>query len=59
MNKKYSYRWWQMGLFKLALLSFGVAIGAYWQAVFLPYVSILVAIGFVLGLYIAIISFQK
>lgn len=57
--KEYTYKWWEMGIFKLALLSFGIAIGAYWHEAFLPYVGMFVALGLVLGVYIALVSFSK
>jgi hypothetical protein len=47
-----SYTWWQIGLLKLALLCIGVSIGAYWSAIFLPYITLLLMVGVVLGLYI-------
>lgn len=51
--KTASYSWWQIGLLKFALLSIGLAIGAYWPAVFLPYAVWLAALGALLGLYLA------
>lgn len=54
-----SYTWWQLGFFKLSLLSFGIAIGAYWQDMFLPYLSWLVAAGAALGLYLIYAWFRK
>jgi hypothetical protein len=57
--KSYTYRWWQIGLFKLALLAIGIAIGAYWQEIFLPYLAVVLAVGIVLGVYIALVSFRQ
>ncbi|HXK39961.1 MAG TPA: hypothetical protein VJ837_03965 [Candidatus Paceibacterota bacterium] len=57
--KNYTYRWWQIGLFKLALLAIGIAIGAYWQEVLLPYLAVVLAVGVVLGAYIALVSFRQ
>ncbi|MDP3957894.1 MAG: hypothetical protein Q8Q36_00315 [bacterium] len=54
-----SYAWWQFGLFKLSLLSFGIAIGAYWQEVFLPYVAWFVVAGAVFGLYVAYVWIKQ
>lgn len=55
MFKAATYSWWQIGLLKLALLCIGIAIGAYWPAIFLPYIAVLVAIGIVLGIYLAVV----
>ena len=57
--KDYTFTWWQIGLFKLALLCFGVAIGSYWHEVFSGYISALVLIGIILAGYIGFISIQK
>lgn len=32
--KSFTMKWWQVGIFKLALLSAGIAIGAYWSEFF-------------------------
>ena len=32
--KSYTYAWWQIGIFKLALLAIGAAVGAYWHEFF-------------------------
>jgi len=57
--KNYTYSWWQIGLLKLALLCFGVAIGAYWHEVFSGYITILIVAGIILGIYIGFISLKK
>jgi hypothetical protein len=51
--KKSTFTWWQIGLFKLSLLTLGIAIGAYWQETFLPYLTALLVVAIVSGLYIA------
>lgn len=53
--KSSAFTWWQMGMFKLGLLSIGIAVGAYWHDVFLPYVSWLVILGLVLGVYVVFV----
>ena len=57
--RDYTFTWWQVGLFKLALLSLGIAIGAYCQATFAPYVTLLAVLGLGLGAYIGWISFSR
>lgn len=57
--REYKYTWWQIGVFKLALLTLGIAIGAYWADVFAPYIGVLIVLGLALGIYIAVISFKE
>ena len=57
--RNYTFTWWQVGLLKLALLSLGIAIGAYCQATFLPYTTVLVVLGIGIGAYIAWVSFRQ
>lgn len=45
--------WWQIGLIKLSVLCLGIAMGAYWQSFFAAYLGWLVAIGLLLGVYMA------
>jgi hypothetical protein len=30
----FTLKWWQTGLFKLGMLTLGIAIGTYWSALF-------------------------
>jgi hypothetical protein len=53
MFKIRTFKWWQIGLLKLALLAIGVAIGAYWPEVFSPYIIGLLVVGIALGIYLA------
>ena len=57
--KNYTFTWWQAGIFKVCLLAIGIAIGANWPKVFAQYTTLLVAVGIVLGIYLAVISFRK
>jgi len=57
--KNYTYSWWQIGLFKLALLSLGIVIGVYWKEIFSQYINVFLGIGIVLSLYIMSVSFKQ
>lgn len=57
--KNYTYSWWQVGILKLALLSFGLAVGAYWHEVFSQYITLFVLIGVVCAVYIGFVSLKK
>jgi hypothetical protein len=39
--KTFTLTWWQAGLFKLGLLSLGIAAGAYWHEFFGRYLAVL------------------
>ena len=55
--KAYTFSWWQMGVFKLALLAIGAAIGAYWHEFFganLTALIIIAAIATVYTMYVAL-----
>jgi hypothetical protein len=53
------YTFWQIGLLKLAMLSLGIAIGAYWPEVFLPYLTHLLILTLLLGIYLAVVYFRQ
>jgi hypothetical protein len=50
--KSYTFTWWQIGIFKLALLTVGAAIGAYWHAFFGANLIPLIVIAAVASIYI-------
>jgi hypothetical protein len=41
IRKSFTLRWWQVGIFKLCLLSLGIIVGAYWSELFLSWVPLL------------------
>lgn len=49
--KSKKLEWWQVGAIKLSLLSLGIAIGAYWQEVFVAYIAPLVVVGAIASAY--------
>jgi hypothetical protein len=57
--KSSTFTWWQLGLFKLSVVTIGIAIGAYWYSVFLPYTVILVAVGLISGVYVGYIWLKQ
>ena len=59
MLKNSTFTWWQVGLFKLSVVTFGIAIGAYWQAVFLPYLTALLVVAVVSGLYVGYVWLKQ
>jgi hypothetical protein len=57
--KSYTFTWWQIGIFKLALLTIGIAIGSYWSEFFKNYLVPLIIIAVIASLYIMVISFKQ
>ena len=57
--KDSTFTWWQVGIFKLSFVPFGIAIGAYWQAVFLPYLTALLVVAVVSGLYVGYVWLKQ
>lgn len=57
--KNYTFTWWQIGIFKLALLAIGVAIGAYWHEFWNGYLPTLIVIAVVASAYTMYVSFKQ
>ncbi len=52
----YTYTWWQMGVFKLALLAIGMIAGAYLASFVINALWVFIAIAVVSSAYIIAIS---
>ena len=57
--KSYSFTWWQIGVFKLAMLAIGCAIGAYWHEFFGSILTVLIVIAVVTSIYIMYVSMKQ
>jgi len=55
----YKLEWWQIGLIKITLLLFGIAIGAYWYSVWMPYLMTLLVVAVILALYLLFTCWGK
>jgi hypothetical protein len=49
--KSFTLTWWQGSLFKLAMISFGIALGASWHEFFIRVTGIFWLLFIILGLY--------
>ena len=47
--KTFTLTWWQAGLFKIALVSLGIVLGATWSKIFAPWRAALLAVYAVAG----------
>jgi len=57
--KNYTFSWWQVSIFKLALLAGGVAVGAYWHEFWGGYITTLVVIAVISGAYVMYVALKQ
>jgi hypothetical protein len=57
--KSYTFTWWQIGIFKIALLAAGIAVGAYWHSFFGTILPVLIVIAAITTLYIIYVSLSS
>jgi hypothetical protein len=55
----YTYTWWQMGVFKLALLAIGTIGGAYFASFVTSWLWVFIAISALSSAYIIVISLSQ
>ena len=55
----YKLEWWQIGAIKISLFLFGIVVGAYWYAVWMPYLTIILVIAAILALYLLFTCWGK
>jgi len=54
-----TFTWLQIGAFKLSTIFFGIVIGAYWSEIFVPYLTLLLTVAIIAGLYVATVWFKQ
>ncbi len=59
MFKSYTYTWWQIGIFKLALLTIGVLLGSYWSEFWRELTTLLFIVAIVASAYVMYVSFKQ
>jgi hypothetical protein len=57
--KTFTLKWYQTSIFKLGILSLGIAIGVYWHGFFSSYVSFLIAVAAVSLAYVSYIWWKQ
>jgi len=55
----FTLTWWQGGIFKWGMFMLGIAVGAYWSAVFIPYLLCLLIMVVLLLTYITYEWFKQ
>jgi len=56
--KSYTFKWWQLGIFKVALLALGSAAGAHWSAFFGAHLTTLMVIAIAASSYVLYVSLK-
>ena len=59
MFKSYTYTWWQIGIFKLALLTIGILFGAHWSELWNGLTTPLLIIAIVTSAYVLYVSLKQ
>jgi hypothetical protein len=59
MFKSYTYTWWQMGIFKVALLAIGVLIGSYWSEFWNGLSTLLAIVAVITSVYVMYVSLKQ
>ena len=57
--QSYTFTWWQIGILKLALLSLGAVIGAYWCDFFGANLTAFIIIAIIASIVIMFISLKQ
>jgi len=57
--KSFTLKWWQGSLLKIALVSFGIIIGANWPEVFASWTLVLLVLFLVLGTYLKVVWWRQ
>ncbi len=57
--KTFTLTWWQAGIFKVGMLTLGIAIGAYWQGFFGGYYSLLIFLAAVSLAYVTYVWWKQ
>ena len=57
--KSYTFTWWQIGVFKLAMLAIGCAIGAYWHEFFGSILTVLIVIAVVASIHVIYVAMKQ
>ena len=55
----YTYSWWQIGIFKVAMLTIGIAFGAYIHEWVLAHIVAIITIAVISSVYISLVSFRQ
>ncbi len=57
--RDYTLHWWQIGILKLCLMAFGLAVGATWPEAFIGWVAVLWIVFVVTAIYMYYVAIRQ
>jgi len=57
--KSFTFAWWQLSLFKLSMVAFGLIVGSTWPEVFARWRDLLLVLFFVPAFYVSYLWFKQ
>lgn len=57
--RSYTFTWPQVSVFKISLVSLGIAIGSHWGSFFADYTWLFLGLAIVAGIYVTFAAFKK
>jgi len=57
--KTFTLKWWQGALFKWGVFLLGIAVGAFWPALFSAYIPIILIVAAVFLVYVTVIWWKQ
>lgn len=55
----YTYTWWQIGIFKVAMLTIGALVGAYYSEWVIENVAFVAMVAVITSMYTALVSLRQ
>jgi hypothetical protein len=57
--KSFTFAWWQLSLFKLSMVAFGLVVGSTWPEVFARWKDLLLVLFFVPAFYVSYVWLRQ
>jgi hypothetical protein len=57
--KSFTFAWWQLSLFKLSMVAFGLVVGSTWPSIFVGWRDVLLVVFVVPALYLSYVWLKQ
>jgi len=57
--KSFTFAWWQLSLFKLSMVAFGLVVGSTWPGIFVDWRGLLVVVFVVPAFYVSYVWMKQ